>query len=62
VHTNDKYEHRQTGDFGLTSTDPRRIDKLTAEAARLRGLYRVKVGAQRAPFFEMQTKDRARCL
>jgi hypothetical protein len=25
--------------------------------SRLRGLYRVDVGAQRAPFFEMQTKD-----
>src|SRR6516225_5151104 len=50
-------EARVATDFGLTSTDARRIDKLTAEAARLRGLYRVKAGAQRAPFFEMQTKD-----
>ena len=50
-------EARVATDFGLTSTDARRIDKLTAEAARLRGLYRVKVGAQRAPFFEMQTRD-----
>jgi hypothetical protein len=28
-----------------------------AEAARLRGLYGINVGAQRAPFFELQTED-----
>jgi hypothetical protein len=50
-------EARITADFRLTSTDTRRIDKLIAEAARLRGSYRVKVGAQHAPFFELQTKD-----
>jgi hypothetical protein len=36
---------------------PRRIDRLVAEAARLRRLYRVNVGSQRVPFFEMQTGD-----
>ena len=49
-------EARVATDFRLTSTDARRIDKLMADAARLRGLYRVKVGAQRAPFFELQTR------
>jgi hypothetical protein len=46
---------RVEADLGLTGTDRRRIDTLMAEAARLRGLYRVKAGAQRAPYFEMQT-------
>src|SRR5262252_6011942 len=32
-------EARVATDFGLSSTDARRIDKLTAEAVRLRGLY-----------------------
>lgn len=50
-------EARVATDLRLTGTDSRRIDKLMAEAARLRGSYRVKVGAQRAPFFEMQTND-----
>jgi hypothetical protein len=35
----------------------RRIDKLMAEAARLRRQYGVDVGTQRAPFFELQTED-----
>jgi hypothetical protein len=48
---------RAEADLRLTSTDTRRIDRLLAEAARLRGAYRVKNGAQRAPFFEMQTAD-----
>ena len=50
-------EARVATDLRLTGTDSRRIDKLMAEAVRLRGSYRVKVGAQRAPFFEMQTND-----
>jgi hypothetical protein len=50
-------EARVANDLRLTGTDSRRIDKLMAEAVRLRGSYRVKVGAQRAPFFEMQTND-----
>jgi hypothetical protein len=50
-------EARVATDLRLTGTDSGRIDKLIAEAARLRGSYRVKVGAQRAPFFEMQTND-----
>jgi hypothetical protein len=48
---------RVEADLGLSGTNARRIDKLLAQAARLRGLYRVDVGAQRAPFFEMQTED-----
>jgi hypothetical protein len=50
-------EARVATDLRLTGTDSRRIDKLMGEAVRLRGSYRVKVGAQRAPFFEMQTDD-----
>lgn len=50
-------EARVATDLRLTGTDSRRIDKLMGEAVRLRGSYRVKVGAQRAPFFEMQTND-----
>jgi hypothetical protein len=48
---------RIEADLGLTSTTVRRIDWLMAEATRLRGLYGVKVGAQRAVFFELQTDD-----
>lgn len=48
---------RVEADLGLTGTNARRIDKLLAQAARLRGLYRVDVGAQRAPFFEIQAED-----
>ena len=50
-------EARVDADLGLTSTNARRIDKLMAEAARLRGQYGVDVGTQRAPFFELQTDD-----
>jgi Calcineurin-like phosphoesterase len=50
-------EARVEADLGLTSTTARRIDGLTAEAARLRRLYGVNVGSQRVPFFEMQTGD-----
>jgi hypothetical protein len=50
-------EARVEADYGLTSTNARRMDKLVAEAARLRGLYGVDVAHQRAPFFEVQTED-----
>jgi hypothetical protein len=48
---------RVKADLGLTTTTARRIDRLTTEAARLRRLYGVKVGTQRAVFFELQTAD-----
>ena len=48
---------RVEADHGLTGTTARHIDKLIAEAARLRGLYGVNVATQRAPFFELQTED-----
>jgi hypothetical protein len=48
---------RVDADLGLTSTNARRIDRLLSEAARLRSLYGVKVGTQRAMFFELQTAD-----
>ena len=48
---------RVEADLGLTSTNARRIDGLMAQAERLRRLYGVNVGAQRAPFFELQTDD-----
>jgi uncharacterized membrane protein HdeD (DUF308 family) len=50
-------EARVEVDLGLTSTNARRIDKLMAEAARLRRQYGVDVGTQRAPFFELQNED-----
>ena len=50
-------EARVEADLGLTSTNARRIDKLLAEAARLRRQYGVDVGGQRAPFFELQAED-----
>ena len=48
---------RVEADLGLTTTTARRIDRLTTEAARLRRLYGVNVGTQRAVFFELQTVD-----
>jgi hypothetical protein len=48
---------RVEADLGLTTTTARRIDRLTTEAARLRRLYGVNVGTQRAVFFELQTAD-----
>ena len=50
-------EARVESDLGLTGTNSRRIDNLMAHAARLRRLYAVDVGIQRAPFFELQTDD-----
>jgi hypothetical protein len=48
-------EARVHADLGLTATNENRIERLIAEASRLRGLYRLNVGTQRAPFFELQT-------
>ena len=50
-------EARVDADLGLTSTNARRVDHLLSEAARLRKLYRVDAGRQRAVFFELQTQD-----
>ena len=47
---------RVDADLGLTSTTERRIDRLIGEAARLRRLYGVSAGTQRAVFFELQTE------
>jgi uncharacterized membrane protein HdeD (DUF308 family) len=46
---------RVEADHHLTSTSSRRIDTLIGQAARLRQLYGVEVGTQRAPYFELQT-------
>jgi len=48
---------RVKADFGLTSTDQERTDQLLQQAQRLRTLYEIKNAKQRAPFFELQTKD-----
>ena len=48
---------RVEADLGLTGTNPRRIDNLIAHAERLRRLYAVNAGIQRAPFFELQTDN-----
>ena len=48
---------RVVADYGLTGSNTRRIDKLMANAARLRQLYGVNGGMQRAAFFELQTED-----
>jgi uncharacterized membrane protein HdeD (DUF308 family) len=50
-------EARIDADLGLTGTNARRIDNLMAHAARMRSLYGVNAGTQRAPFFELQTDD-----
>jgi uncharacterized membrane protein HdeD (DUF308 family)/3',5'-cyclic AMP phosphodiesterase CpdA len=44
-------------DHRLTGTTDRYIEGLLAEAARLRRLYGVPTGFQRAPFFQLQTRD-----
>jgi hypothetical protein len=49
-------EARVAADLGLTSTTARRTDRLIGEAARLRRLYGVNAGTQRAVFFELQTE------
>ena len=48
-------EARVDADHGLTSTTAQRIERLVAEAARLRHLYAVDAGKQRSMFFELQT-------
>jgi hypothetical protein len=48
---------RADADFNLTSTDKSRIDSLLQRAQRLRELYGIQNAQQRAPFFELQTKD-----
>jgi uncharacterized membrane protein HdeD (DUF308 family) len=50
-------EARVEADLGLTGTNTHRIDNLLAHASRLRQLYAVNVGVQRAAFFELQTDD-----
>ena len=46
---------RVEADLRLTSTNTKRIEKLIQDAGRLRELYGIEVGTQRAPFFELQT-------
>src|SRR5262249_11795249 len=46
---------RAEADLRLTRTTGDRIDRLIAEAARLRGEYGVPTGFQRGPFFEFQS-------
>ena len=48
---------RVNSDLDLSSTTHERIDGLLDEAARLRGLYGVKAGLQRGPFFELHAGD-----
>lgn len=48
---------RAKADLHLTSTDTDRIDRLLGRAERLRELYRLQIAKQRAPFFEIQTRD-----
>lgn len=44
-------------DNRLTSTTDRRIEDLIAQAGQLRRQYGVPTGFQRAPFFQLQTRD-----
>jgi hypothetical protein len=48
---------RVDADLKLTSTNTGRIDRLMGYAERMRRLYAVNSGSQRAPFFELQTDD-----
>ena len=48
---------RVDADLNLTSTNANRINRIMADAEHMRGLYGVKTGSQRAPFFELQTDD-----
>jgi uncharacterized membrane protein HdeD (DUF308 family) len=50
-------EGRVEADLGLTGTNVERVEKLLTQTTRLRDLYRLSVGTQRAPFFELQTND-----
>ena len=44
---------RVESDLSLSSTTDDRIDRLMADAARLRSMYRVPAGRQHGPFFEL---------
>jgi uncharacterized membrane protein HdeD (DUF308 family) len=46
---------RVDADLSLSSTTGDRIDRLMADAARLRSLYGVPAGQQHGPFFELHT-------
>lgn len=46
---------RVDADLNLSSTTDERIERLIADAARLRSLYGVSAAHQQAPFFEMQS-------
>ena len=48
---------RANADLNLTSTDRKRIDRLLKRAQDLRNFYGIDNAKQRAPFFELQTKD-----
>jgi Calcineurin-like phosphoesterase len=48
---------RVEADHNLTSTTKGRIEHLIARAQQLRELYAIDNARQRAPFFELQTKD-----
>ncbi|MBM4070359.1 MAG: hypothetical protein FJ271_15600 [Planctomycetes bacterium] len=45
---------RREADLRLTTTTEARIDDMIAEAARLRKMYEIRAGFQRAPYFEVQ--------
>ena len=47
---------RIDADLRLSSTTPDGIDRLIAEASRLRSLYRLNAGLQQAPFFEIHAE------
>jgi hypothetical protein len=50
-------EARVNADLNLSSTTDGRVERSIAEASRLRSLYRLQTGLQRAPFFEMHLPD-----
>lgn len=55
IRARDAMRARVDADLRLSSTTNDRIERLIADAARLRSLYGVSAGHQQAPFFEMQT-------
>lgn len=50
-------EARVNADLSLSSTTEDRIERLIADAARLRSAYRVSTGWQHGPFFEFHAPD-----
>lgn len=48
---------RADADLNLTSTDKGRIDRLLKRAQKLRKLYGIRNGEQRAAYFDIQTED-----